>query len=274
MNTSTSALPVSPSGGLRALARFGFAAKGLVYFVLGGLSLMAATDIQGGQTADKQKVVLAIQDLPLGRWLLGLLALGLVGYVVWRFVQAFRDTEHDGTGAKGLARRAGYAASGMVYGALAYYAARAVWQGAAPSSSGGSTRQTLVAKALALPGGQWLVGAAALITIGVGVYQFYRAYSGKFQKHVDSSSLSGEEKRIVTRTGQVGYTARGVVLGIVGYFLLQAALHANASEVRDTEGAFDLLRSMGAVVLGLVAAGLMAYGVYQIIRARYPVLNV
>ncbi|GGF00393.1 DUF1206 domain-containing protein [Hymenobacter cavernae] len=274
MALSVSPTLPSPSEGIRTLARFGFAAKGIVYFLLGGLALLAATGIKGGQTADKQKAVLTIQALPLGRWLLGLVALGLAGYVIWRFVQAVRDTENNGSKPVGLAKRLGYAGSGVVYAALALYAGRAALQGAPTSSGGDTNRQTLVAKALALPLGEWLVGAAALATIGIGLYQIYRAYAGKFKKHVDSSSLSSEQKQIVERTGQAGYTARGIVLGILGYFLLQAALNSNSQEVHGTEGAFDLLSSMGPAVLGIVALGLMAYGVYQIVRARYPVLQV
>ncbi|OUJ75931.1 DUF1206 domain-containing protein [Hymenobacter crusticola] len=266
------ALP-SPSEGIRTLARFGFAAKGIVYFLLGGLALLAATGMKGGQTADKEKAVLTLQELPMGRWLLGLVALGLFGYVIWRFVQAVRDTEHKGTKPMGLAKRLGYAGSGALYAALALYAGRAAVQGAPPSSSGNG-RQTLVAKVLEFPLGEWLVGAAALLTIGIGLYQIYRAYAGKFKKDVDSSSLSSEQKQLVERTGQAGYTARGIVLGILGYFLLQAALNSNSQEVQGTEGAFDLLSSMGPAVLGIVALGLMAYGVYQIVRARFPMLQV
>ncbi|HEX8349004.1 MAG TPA: DUF1206 domain-containing protein [Hymenobacter sp.] len=271
------AISVSPnlpssSDSIRTLARFGFAAKGFVYFLLGGLALLAATNMRGGQTADKEQAVLVIQELPLGRWLLGLVAFGLLGYVIWRFVQAVRDTEHKGTKPVGLAKRLGYAGSGVVYATLALYAARTAWQGA-PPSSGGNNRQTMVAKILDWPLGEWLVGAAALITIGVGLYQIYRAYAGKFKKDVDSSQLSSDQKQVVERTGQVGYTARGIVLGLIGYFLLQAALQSNSNQVQGTEGAFDLLRSMGPMVLGIVALGLMAYGVYQVVRARYPVLQ-
>lgn len=218
MALSVSPTLPSPSESIRTLARFGFAAKGIVYFLLGGLALLAATGMKGGQTADKEKAVLTLQELPLGRWLLGLVALGLLGYVVWRFVQAVRDTEHKGNKPVGLAKRLGYAGSGAIYAALALYAGRAAVQGAPPSSSGGNGRQTLVAKVLELPLGEWLVGAAALLTIGIGLYQIYRAYAGKFKKDVDSSGLSSEQKQLVERTGQAGYTARGIVLGILGYF--------------------------------------------------------
>ncbi|SMB94979.1 protein of unknown function DUF1206 [Hymenobacter roseosalivarius DSM 11622] len=269
----TSALPHSPSSGIKALARFGFAAKGVVYLVLGTLAVMAATGVQGGKTADKKQVLQTIQDLPFGRFLLGLVAFGLLGYVIWRLVQAFRDTEDKGSDAKGLARRLGYAGSGLLYAGLAFAAGRTAFSGGAANQGGGSTQQSMTAKLLAQPYGQWLVGAIALGIIGAGLYQIYRAYSGNFAKHVNSSSLPADQQKIVFRTGQIGYTARGIVMAIIGYFVLQAALHSNSGKVQGTEGAFDLLAGMGPVVLAIVALGLMAYGVYMLVQAKYPVLR-
>lgn len=274
MNTSsvTSALPHSPSSGIKALARFGFAAKGIVYLVMGTLAVMAATGVQGGKTADQKQALQTIQDLPFGRVLLGLVAFGLLGYVVWRLVQAFRDTEDKGSDAKGMARRLGYAGSGLLYTGLAFAAGRAALSGTS-SDQGGNTRQSLIAKLLDQSWGEWALGAIALGVIGGGLYQIYRAYSGKFSKHVNSSSLPADQQKIVYRTGQVGYTARGIVMAIIGYFLIQAAMQSNSNAAQGTEGAFDLLASMGPVVLAIVALGLMAYGVYMLVQAKYPVLR-
>ncbi|SHJ42127.1 protein of unknown function [Hymenobacter daecheongensis DSM 21074] len=275
MASLSSVLPhAAPSRGLRLLARFGFAAKGTVYLTMGVLAFLAATGMQGGQTADKQQAMQTIQGLPMGRFLLGLVAFGLVGYIVWRFTQALRDTENKGSGAKGLARRLGYAGSGLVYVALAFYAGKAAWQNSAVSSgSGGDAKQSAVATLLAQPFGQWLVAAIGLGIIGAGLYQIWHAYSGDFAKHVNASSLSTQQQQVVFRTGQVGYTAQGIVLAIIGYFFVQAARFSNARQIDDTEGAFDLLNAMGPAVLGIVAVGLVAYGLYMLVQARYPVLH-
>ncbi|GAA3998359.1 DUF1206 domain-containing protein [Hymenobacter fastidiosus] len=276
MASLSSVLPsASPSRGIRLLARFGFAAKGVVYLTMGILALLAATGTQGGKTTDKQQAVQAIQDLPLGRFLLGLIAFGLAGYVIWRFTQALRDTESKGSGAKGLAKRLGYAGSGLVYVALAFYAGKAAWQNTAVAGSGGGgdAKQSAVATLLAQPFGQWLVAGIGLVIIGTGLYQIWHAYSGKFAEHVNASSLTAQQQQLVFRTGQVGYTARGIVMALVGYFFVQAARSSNARQVSDTEGAFDLLSAMGPAVLGIVAVGLMAYGLYMLVQAKYPVLH-
>ncbi|MCR5888475.1 DUF1206 domain-containing protein [Hymenobacter sp. J193] len=272
-NSISAAVPHSASSGIRALARFGFAAKGVVYLLLGILALLAATGQQGGQTADKKQAVQTLQGLPGGSVLLGLVAVGLLGYIIWRFTQAFRDTENKGSSAKGLGRRLGYAGSGLLYASLAWYAAQLAFRGSASGNSG-SAQQSLVAKALSWPAGEWIVILVGLITIGSGLYQIYRAYSGSFQKHVNSADIPAGQQNMVYRTGQLGYTARGIVMAIIGYFFVQAGRQHSAAAAGTTDEAFDLLAAMGPVVLGIVALGLMAYGLYMLVQAKYPVLNV
>jgi len=262
----------SASSGIRMLARFGFAAKGIVFGLMGLLALLAATGQQGGKTTDKQEAVQTLQGLPGGPVLLGLIALGLLGYIVWRFVQAVRDTEDKGNDIKGIARRVAYAASGLVYAGLAWYAAKLAMS-SATSEGGSSARQTLTSKVLGWPGGEWIIIGVGLITIGVGLYQMYQAYSGGFHKHVKGSDIPAGQQNKVYRLGQLGYTARGIILGITGYFFVQAGMQSRASATGDTEQAFDLLASMGPTVLGIVALGLMAYGLYMLVQAKYPILH-
>ncbi len=203
--------------------------------------------------------------------LLGLIAFGLLGYIIWRFTQAVRDTENKGSDPKGLGRRLGYASSGLVYTGVAWFAAQLALNGSA--DKGGNTQQGLVAKVLNWPAGDWLIIIMGLIIIGTGLYQVYRAYSGSFSKHVNDSGLPSNQQQIVYRTGQLGYTARGIVLGIIGYFFIQAGRQHRASAVGTTDEAFDFLAAMGPMALAVVALGLMAYGIYMLVRAKYPILN-
>lgn len=274
MNTPADLLatvPNAPAAGIKLLARLGFATIGIVYVLMGALALLAASGQQAGAHTDKQEAVQHLQNLPGGRGLLGLMALGLLGYILWRFTQAIRDTENKGSGAKGLGIRLWYVISGLFYSGLALYAGRLALQGRA--APGGDASRSLTATVLQWPGGDWLIILVGVVVIGAGVFQFYRAYSGQFQKDVNASRLPAGQQQLVYRTGQVGFTARGVVLGIIGYFFVQAGQQSRAGAVGSTDEAFDLLATMGPVVLGVVAAGLMAFGMYMLVQAKYPVLR-
>ncbi|MBC8083431.1 MAG: DUF1206 domain-containing protein, partial [Hymenobacter sp.] len=131
----------------------------------------------------------------------------------------------------------------------------------------------LTAQVLSWPGGDWLVLGLGLAIIGGGIYQLIKAYSGKFEEQVNASSLPAGQRHLVYRMGQVGYSARAIVLGILGYFFVQAGRQSRAGAAGSTGEAFDLLASMGPAVLGIVALGLIAYGLYMLVQARYPVLR-
>ena len=270
-DTLLSAVPNSPASGIKTLARLGFAAIGVVYLLMGVLALLAVTGLGRGARADQKEAVQRLQDLPGGRLLLGLIAFGLLGYIVWRFTQAIRDTENKGDGAQGVGTRLWYAASGLFYSGLALYAGRLALNGRA--AKGGNTSQGLTATVLGWPGGDWLVLLVGVVVIGVAGYQVYRAYSGAFQKDVNASRLPAAQQAVVYRTGQIGYTARAVVMALLGYFLVQAGQQSRAGAVGDTSEAFDFLAATGPAALGVVAAGLVAYGLHMLVQARYPVLR-
>ncbi|MBD2722886.1 DUF1206 domain-containing protein [Hymenobacter armeniacus] len=265
------AVPRTASSGIRALARLGFAAIGVVYVLMGVLALLAAFGQRAGAHADKEEAVQHLQDLPAGSVLLGLIALGLLGYIAWRFTQAIRDTESKGSGAKGLAVRLWYVCSGLFYSGLALYAGKLALNGRA--EKGGDSSQSLTAKVLAWPGGDWLLIVLGLVVIGIGLFQGYRAFSGRLKNDVDGQHLTAKQARLVFRAGQVGVTARGVVVAIIGYFVVQAGRQSHAGAVGSTDEAFDLLAAMGPLALGAVAAGLLAYGLYSLVQAKYPLLR-
>ena len=265
------AVPRSPSSGIKALARLGFAAIGVVYLLMGVLALLAALGQRQGARPDKEEAVQRLQEVPGGSVLLGLIAVGLLGYIVWRFTQAIRDTEGKGSGAKGLGTRLWFAASGLFYSGLALYAGRLALQGRA--GKGGDAPQSLTAKVLGWPGGDWLILLVGVVVIGIGLFQVYRAFSGRFKSDVNASSLSATQQQVVYRAAQVGLTARSIVVALIGYFLVQAGQQSRAGAVGSTGEAFDLLAAMGPAALGAVAAGLIAYGLYMLVQAKYPVLR-
>jgi hypothetical protein len=259
----------SARGWIVPLARFGYAAKGVVYIVIGGLAALAAFTT-GGRTTDSRGAFEEILSHSYGKLLLGAIAVGMAAYAVWRFVQAVKDTENKGSDAKGIARRIGYAIIGVIHIGLAYSAAQLIF-GSGGASRGDAASKEWTATLLAQPFGQLLVGAVGLGFLAFAVSQFYKAYTTKFREKLKTNEMNDKTQTFATRFGQAGLAARGVVFGIIGVFLIQAALNSNASQARGLSGALRALeqQSYGQWVLGIVALGLVAYGLYMFVLARY-----
>lgn len=249
------------------LARLGFAAKGIVYALVGLLAAQAAFG-SGGQKTDAQGALRTIVTQPFGQILLSLVAIGLLGYALWRFVEAAADPEHKGSDAKGILQRCSYVGNGLIYAGLALTAARIVL---GSNGSSGNASRDWTARLLAQPFGQWLVGTVGALVIGLGVYQFYAAYKAKFRQKLKLDEMSNAEQAWTVRIGRLGLAARGVVFAVIGFFLIQAARQSNPNQARGLGGALESLEQQpyGSWLLGTVALGLIAYGTYYIIQARY-----
>lgn len=263
------------SGWVKALAQAGFAAKGIVYAIVGVLAFQAAFGA-GGQTTGSTGALRTIAAQPFGQILLVLVGIGLIGYVVWRFVQAAVDPDNKGSDAKGIATRLGYAVSGVIYAGLALTAFGIVWGatmggGGAGGAGGGSSQQALTARLMSQPFGQWLVGIVGALVIGAGLYQIYKGITVEFRKKLKIWEMSSTEQTWAVRAGRLGLIARGIVLAMIGGFFIQAAWQAQPGEARGLGGALAELaqQPFGPWLLGIVALGLIAYGIYMGVLARY-----
>jgi hypothetical protein len=250
------------------MARTGLAAKGFVYLLLGILAFMAAFELgsQGNGAANRNGVFQMVRDWPAGQWLLIALALGLLCYSVWRFIEAL--SPHNEANRKAV-KRVGYFFSGLIYLSVAI---TAFLLAIGEKQSGGSNQnQQLAASLLSKPAGAWLTGAAAFMLAAIGIYQLWYGFSEKYRKHVQGLSLHQQHANLLLASGKVGYMARGVVWLVVAYLLLQAALHHRASAAGDTGQAFQLVESLtyGSLMLGLIGLGFAAYGIFNFIRAKY-----
>lgn len=247
-------------------ARFGHFTKGVVYGLIGALALQAALG-SGGQVGGGQEAARFVGTQPFGQALLILIAIGLSGYSVWRFVEGIKDTEHEGRSGKGMSKRLAAIASGVINGALAL----TIIQMVIGQATRGDGARSWIALLLEQPFGGALVGALGVITIGAGLVQFYKAYSKKFLEVLHVSSMSSSERRWVTRMGQVGYSARGVVFPLIGIAFVRAALNHDPGETKGVgEALIEIARSsFGQTLLGLVAVGFLAFGAFMIASAKY-----
>ncbi|HEY7063855.1 MAG TPA: DUF1206 domain-containing protein [Chloroflexota bacterium] len=257
---------------LERLARLGFAAKGVVYVLVGVLAAQAAAGV-GGDTTDTHGALEHVLEAPFGRIGLAVIALGLAGYALWAFVQAALDVDDDGTDSLGLLRRAGHAVVGVTYAGLVVWAVGLLVgaNGDRPEPSDPTHDRTVWL--MSQPVGAWLVGLVGAAVIGVGLCELWKAWRGDpcADNDVRVDELRPRHQKWVDRVARVGYAAHGVTLGLIGGFLVGAAVQAQPDEARGLGGALSTLATQpeGPWLLGLVAAGLVAYGLFMLVQARY-----
>ena len=259
-----------PSSSVTPIARAGLISKGVVYCLLGTLAFMAAFEI-GGQSdedATKKGVFNLIEGVG-GRWLLGILALGLFCYTAWRFIEAFREARKAKDATKKGGKVIRYLFSGIVYFLLALYAGKRFFGNG--DKGGGDSTQSTVAELMAKPFGDWLVGLLGLAFAVTGIYQVYYGIAGKYRKHVQDLSLRSTASRNLLRAGKIGYVARGIVWLILAWLLFRAAFQADSGEAGGTGKAFHFLEAgwFGSYLLGALGVGLVCYGVFNFVRARF-----
>jgi len=253
----------------KQVARLGYAAKGILYAVVGWLVAKAAIG-SSGRTTSTIGALKAIVSQPFGKVLLGSMTIGLASYVLWRAIQAIFDPEatQKSIKARRIALRIGYALSGLSYASLAMTAVELITETDIDTDY---SNQDQTADFLAQPVGQWLLGLAGLWVIGVGLSYLYYAYKGRFYRNFKLHKMSSLEQAVVKGLGQIGIAARGVVFGIVGGFLVQTAVISDTREIKGLSDALFRLEQQpfGRWILSVVAVGLFAYGLYALIEARY-----
>jgi len=258
---------------IERFARLGYAASAAVYVTIGALAAKAAFGA-GGRTTGTRGALQTMVEQPMGRVLLAVVAAGMFGFAAWQFVAAVTDAERKGTEPKGLARRAGMVGTGVIYTGLGLAAVRLIM--GTGGGDDGQRAEHWTGRLLGLPFGRWLVGLVGAGIIGYGLYQLYRAYAAKVRKHLDLSTLSADAASWVVRFGRFGLGARGVVFTIIGWFLIRAAMEYDASQASDIGEALATLERQpyGPWLLGAVALGLVAYGLYQLVNAAYRRISV
>jgi hypothetical protein len=247
------------------LARLGLAARGVLYIVIGILAFRIAF----GHVKDQASQNGALQEIdsqPGGKVLIWIIAIGLIGYSLWRLLSAALGPVADpvATDAK---QRIKALAEGIGYGAVAVIAVK-IATGSGSSSSGGGQKKT--AMVLSWPGGQFLVGVGGLIIIGVGVFFVYDGWKADFIKELKLGGMSPTARKAVILLGRFGRIAQGVVFGIIGLLVVVAAVQFDPNKARGLDGALKTLVSQpyGKWLLSIVALGLIAYGIYGLAEAR------
>ena len=242
------------------VARVGFVAKGVVYLLLGWFATRAA--FLADEPLDRGEALAHLRDNDFGVIALYVIAVGLVAHVVWRLTQGFFDPEHANDRKLHLGPRLAHLGSVVFYGALA----RTAWELAEDANEPHDTEDHWMAVLLSQPLGRWLAYAVAAGIVGYGLRQLWRAWDGDaVMKHLARDAMRWP--RTVTAIGRFGVAARGIVFLLIGGFVFDAAHHFDASAAGSTD---EALRALGhGWLVGIVALGLVAYGVFQFCEARW-----
>ncbi|NNM45355.1 DUF1206 domain-containing protein [Knoellia koreensis] len=244
---------------LTAAARAGYAVSGLIHLLIGWIALQVALG-GGGKNADQSGALSTLAGNPLGK---ALLWVAVIGFLALAIVQLAEALLASGEG-KDLWKDRGKAVGQMVlYLALASSALTFARGG---SKNSRSQSQDFTASLLDKPGGRLLVIVIGLAVLAAGGYHVYKGWSEKFLEDLES-----HPGRAATVLGRVGFIAKGLVLAIVGVLFVAAGLHRRAAEASGMDGALKSLREQpfGTILLILIAAGLVAFGLYCFARAKH-----
>ena len=244
------------------VGRFGVAGLGIVYVVLAWLAAQVAL---GGsdKSADNTGALKQIAENSFGKVLLVVLAVAFAAYALWQLYEAAAGFHHY-TGRKRTTKRIGAVAKALIGAALAVSSARLVAGSGQKDSS--EQQKDLTARLLGEPGGQALVVVIGLAVVAFAAYLAYRGWTRKFLE-----KLEGHPGHRVELLGVAGYVARGVVFGVLGGLVVIAGFREEAERARGLDAALKTLsdQPFGTALLLLVALGLAAFGVYELITARH-----
>lgn len=270
------------TGKIAKIRSAGFFAKGVVYLLLGTLTFMAAFNL-GGDISSRENVIKFLLDLEFGKILVGTTALGLFAYSLWRLYQTVKNpgnSKEEKTFKSGF-KRLRYLYSGILYGVIAYSFAKpliSVLTGNGspqPESDNNGDEKAALWEILSMDWGKTLLWVIAAIVAGQAIQQFYISYTANFMKKIDNYPSIKNEYDFIKKAGRYGYAARGIVFGVLTFFIVQVILQHNANAYKGTEGALQYLLSFtyGQILLGAVALGLAGYGIFNIMVARHANLT-
>ena len=260
---------VADSPIMTAMARLGLVAHGFVYLLIGWLALQVAFG-HGNKTADQRGAMSEIAKHTFGIALLWVLAVGLAAYAIWRLFEAALGSGVDGDKAKSRLKSAG---RGIAYGLLCISTVTFAIGTSRQSQS--QKQQTMTGRAMEHAFGRWLVAVAGLVVIVGGIVMIVSGARKKFLKQLTTEQMNPKTRDAVESLGTVGNIARGAVFVITGMLFVQAAITYDPSKVSGMDGALKTLRdrSWGPWILGVMAIGLIAYGIFGFAQAKWAKIH-
>jgi hypothetical protein len=267
MNTrekaSSTARAAQDSKTFRILARVGYVVLGILHILIGGIAISIATG-GGGESADQGGALQQIQQSPAGIFLLWLIVLGLLALAIWQIAEAV--VERDPDPKKKWAQRVKFLGTAAAYLAIGGTALVYALGGQSQSSQ---SSQSFSAQLLSAPAGVALLVVVGLGVAAIGIAFIVRGVTKAFMKQL--APPSGTARRGIEAFGIAGYVAKGIAIGVAGVLFVIAAFTHDPETAGGLDSALRALAGLpfGVVILWVVGAGLVLYGLFCIARARY-----
>lgn len=255
---------------IKKLARFGFYAKGFLFIVIGILALMVALGQKGGELADPAGALETVAEMPYGRVLLIIFIVGAIAHGAWNVLRGIADVDNAGKKWQGIVRRVIAVGVGIFYFGLALTAID-ILVADQEADRNGAIQRMLATILLALPLGALLMALIGLGVIGAGVSEFYSGVTGKYQENFKIRMLAEHQQWIISLLGVISFSARALILVMMGCFFIAAAFYYNPNEAAGVDRALAIIaqQSYGQILLFITSGGLLCHGILSLYEARF-----
>ncbi len=255
---------------IKKLARFGFYAKGFLFIVIGILALMVALGQKGGELADPAGALETVATLPYGRIFLVIFIVGAIAHGAWNVLRGLADVDNAGKNWQGIGRRVIAVGVGIFYFGLSLTALDIITADH-EADRNGAIQRMLATILLALPLGAVLMALIGLGVIGAGVSEFYSGVTGKYQENFKIRVLDESQQKIISLLGVISFSARALILVMMGCFFIAAAFYYNPNEAAGVDRALAIIaqQSYGQVLLFITSGGLLCHGILSLYEARF-----
>jgi hypothetical protein len=262
----------SKNPSIELMAKIGYAARGIVFMLIGLFAVLAAIGSRKHVVGNKGALVAVLAE-PFGNVMLAVIAAGLLCFGTWRGLQAVADADHLGRDARALARRTAYAGVALFYFALAAWAVGLAFGWHKRTRNEEQPVHDWTAWLLSMPFGQWIMAIIGVAVVGTALGIASKAISAKYDEKLKAAMRT---RRWIVAVGRIGNLARAAVFLLIGGFLINAAVTANSRQAKGLAGALQSLEALpyGWVLLGLGAIGLVAFGIYELILVGYRKVDV
>ena len=249
---------------IRYLPVYGCISTGMIYLGIGVVAILSLLRLKDGG-ADESSLLAFLNEYTLGKIFIWIILVGTLCYIVWRIYEAFADPYQYGKSGIGILKRIGIGLS-TVADILIVYSAVEILLGISGTSLTGKPeeQQEMARTILQTDSGKWILILIGAIIVSTAAVQFFYGVTRGYKERLDISHMKPILKTSIHFLAWTGYLARGIIIGIIGFFFIKAGIVENARHVVNTDKAFDFIGdNVGHVVFFLVAVGTICYAMFM-----------